>query len=50
MFSFFKRSTTKEIKGYKITTVDRKRKYGIAADSLKMLKEKAEAKLQVKRT
>lgn len=46
MFSFFG-TAKKPLKGYKITTVERKQKYGIAADSLKMLKDKASAKLKV---
>lgn len=48
MFSFFKKSVN-EMRGYKITTVDRKKKYGIAANSLKVLKQKAEDKLGVKK-
>lgn len=47
MFGLFGGSK-KPLKGYKITTVDRKHKYGIAADSLKMLKDKASAKLKVR--
>lgn len=47
MFSFFKKNANK-MQGYKITTVDRKKKYGIAADSLKMLKQKAGNKFEVK--
>lgn len=35
------------MKGYKITTVDRRQKYGVAADSLKMLMAKAASKLKV---
>lgn len=46
MFRFFA-GNKKPLKGYKITGVDRKQKYGIAADSLGMLKEKASAKLKV---
>lgn len=44
MFSLFRKS--KPLKGYKITTIDRKQKYGVAADSLKMLKDKAANKLK----
>lgn len=47
MFGLFG-SAKKPLKGYKITTVERKQKYGIAADSLKMLKDKASAKLKLK--
>lgn len=36
------------MKGYKVTTIDRKQKYGIAADSLKSLINKASIKLKVK--
>lgn len=46
MFSFFGK-TNKPLKGYKITSVDRKQKYGIAADSLTMLQEKAAHKMKV---
>lgn len=46
MFNLFG-GKKKPLKGYKITTVDRTQKYGIAADSLKMLKDKASAKLKV---
>lgn len=35
------------MKGYKITTIDRGQKYGVAADSLEMLIEKASTKLKV---
>lgn len=45
MFSLFRKP--KPLKGYKITTIDRKQKYGVAADSLKMLKDKAANKLKV---
>lgn len=37
----------KPLKGFKVTSVDRSKKYGIAADSLKMLKEKASEKFKV---
>lgn len=37
----------KPLKGYKVTTVNRQQKYGIAANSLQMLKDKASAKLKV---
>lgn len=47
MFGLFG-GVKKLLKGYKITAIDRKQKYGIAADSLKMLKDKASAKLKVK--
>lgn len=47
MFGLFG-GVKKPLKGYKITAVDRKQKYGIAADSLKMLMDKASAKLKVK--
>lgn len=47
MFGFFG-GAKKPLKGYKITAVDRKHKYGIAANSLKMLKDKASAKLKVR--
>ena len=47
MFGFFG-GGKKPLKGYKITTVERKQKYGVAADSLKMLKEKASVKLKVR--
>lgn len=46
MFGLFG-GAKKPLKGYKITTVNRQQKYGIAADSLKMLKDKASAKLKV---
>lgn len=49
MFNFFSKTTKKPMKGYKITTVDRKQKYGVAADSLQMLIEKASVKLKVSR-
>lgn len=50
MFGFFGSdiSSKKSLKGYKITNVERQQKYGIAADSLKMLKDKASAKLKVR--
>lgn len=47
MFGLFGGGAKKPLKGYKITTVNRQQKYGIAADSLKMLKDKASAKLKV---
>lgn len=47
MFNLFRKTSQKPLKGYKITTIDRKQKYGIAADSLKMLKDKAADKLKV---
>lgn len=47
MFGFLG-SVKKPLKGYKITTIDRTRKYGIAVNSLKMLKDKASAKLKVR--
>lgn len=47
MFSFFNKTTKRTMKGYKITAIDRGQKYGVAADSLKMLIEKASAKLKV---
>lgn len=37
----------KPLKGFKVTGIDRDKKYGIAADSLKMLKEKAAEKFKV---
>ncbi|XP_031618734.1 DNA fragmentation factor subunit beta [Contarinia nasturtii] len=43
LFGSFKRP----LKGYKITTIDRKKKYGVAADSLQMLKDKASVKLKI---
>lgn len=46
MFGLFG-GAKKTLKGYKITTVNRQQKYGIAADSLKMLKDKASAKFKV---
>ncbi|XP_055382020.1 DNA fragmentation factor subunit beta [Condylostylus longicornis] len=46
MISFFQ--TPKEMKGYKITDNQRSRKYGIGANSLKMLKEKAKLKFPIK--
>lgn len=46
MFNIFGKAK-KPLKGYKVTTVDRRQKHGIAADSLKMLLEKASAKLNV---
>lgn len=46
MFGLFG-GAKKPLKGYKITTVNRQQKYGIAADSLKMLKDKASAKFKV---
>lgn len=49
MFNFFSKTTKKPMKGYKITTADRKQKYGVAADSLRMLVDKAAAKLKVSR-
>lgn len=36
------------LKGYKVTNVDRNKKCGIAADSLRMLKEKAAEKFKVR--
>lgn len=48
MFSFFSRTPKKPMKGYKVTTVDRKQKYGVAADSLKTLIDKASKKFKVK--
>lgn len=45
MFSLFKSSAI--LKGYKVTNVDRTKKYGIAANSLKMLKDKASKKFSV---
>lgn len=47
MFGLFGGGAKKPLKGYKITTVNRQQKYGIAAESLKMLKDKASAKLKV---
>lgn len=47
MFNLFKKTPEKTLKGYKITSVDRKQKYGIAANSLKMLIDKAAAKFKV---
>lgn len=46
MFGLFG-GAKKPLKGYKITRSDRLQKYGIAADSLKMLKDKASTKLKV---
>lgn len=46
MFGFLGGSK-KPLKGYKVTGIDRKNKYGIAANSLHMLKDKASAKLKV---
>lgn len=37
-----------QLTGYKITNVDRTKKYGVAANSLKMLLEKASLKLSVR--
>lgn len=37
----------KPLKGFKVTSVDRSKKYGIAADSLEMLKHKASEKFKV---
>lgn len=48
MFNLFRKTNQKPLKGYKITTIDRKQKYGVAANSLKMLKDKATDKLKVK--
>lgn len=45
MFNLFKSSAI--LKGYKVTNVDRTKKYGIAANSLKMLKDKASKKFSV---
>lgn len=45
MFNLFKSSAI--LKGYKVTNVDRSKKYGIAANSLKMLKDKASKKFSV---
>lgn len=47
MFNLFRKTNDKPMKGYKITTIDRTKKYGIAANSLKMLKDKAADKLKV---
>lgn len=47
MFGLFG-GAKKPLKGYKITTVERKQKYGIAANSLKMLKDKASDKFKVR--
>lgn len=50
MLGFFKTSkttATKPLQGYKVTNVRRTKKYGIAANSLEMLKDKAAAKFQV---
>lgn len=50
MLGFFKSSkniATKPLQGYKVTNVKRNKKYGIAANSLEMLKDKAAAKFQV---
>lgn len=46
MFGLFG-GAKRPLKGYKITTVNRQQKYGIAADSLKMLKDKASVKFKV---
>lgn len=45
MFNLFKSSAI--LKGYKVTNVERTKKYGIAANSLKMLKDKASKKFSV---
>lgn len=45
MFTLFKSSAI--LKGYKVTNVERTKKYGIAANSLKMLKDKASKKFSV---
>lgn len=37
----------KPLKGFKVTSIERNKKYGIAANSLKMLKEKAAEKFKV---
>lgn len=47
MFDFLKSNKSLIIKGYKITDINRKKKYGIAADSLKMLKKKSCDKFKV---
>lgn len=39
--------TKKQLKGFKVTSIDRNKKCGIAADSLKMLREKAAEKFKV---
>lgn len=36
-----------QLKGYKVSNVKRTKKYGIAANSLKMLTEKASTKFEV---
>lgn len=48
MFHLFERYT-KSMKGYKITTKDRTKKFGVAANSLKILREKAANKFKVGR-
>lgn len=51
MFNLFKRKNEipeSSMKGYKVTNSERKRKYGIAANSLKSFKAKAIEKMQVK--
>lgn len=48
MFHLFE-SYTKRMKGYKITTKDRTKKIGVAAKSLKILREKACNKFKVGR-
>lgn len=45
MLNIFKKK--RKVIGYKVTTVDRKRKIGIAADSLRNFKEKCSDKFNV---
>lgn len=42
-----KSSGASPLQGYKITNVERSKKYGVAADSLRMLKTKASEKFKV---
>ena len=47
LLSSKKSSGAGPLQGYKITNVDRSKKYGVAADSLRMLKTKASEKFKV---
>lgn len=49
MFDFLLKSADKgQLKGFKVTDIDRIRKFGIAANSLEMLKAKSSAKFKVR--
>uniref|UniRef100_A0A182J889 Uncharacterized protein n=1 Tax=Anopheles atroparvus TaxID=41427 RepID=A0A182J889_ANOAO len=49
MFNLFQSTKTKKepLQGYKITDVERSRKYGVAANSLRMLRAKASEKFKI---